>query len=229
MSEFDGYAESYNQVLEQSVAMSGEEASYFADYKARFIAERVVSGPNAKILDFGCGIGNVSVALRKLLPLATLHGYDPSAVSIERASNENGNCAEFFADHQGLASDYDVILMAGVMHHIAPEQRSDNLKTTVDMLAPGGKLVIVEHNPFNPLIRKVVDACPYDKDAVLLAASETVSLLTSAGLNSLRRDYIVFFPRIFSFARFLERHLGWCPLGAQYVVIGRKKDEHIAS
>ena len=90
------------------------------------------------------------------------------------------------------------------------------------MITPGGKLVVVEHNPFNPLTRKVVDACPYDKDAVLLQASETASLFGSAGLHSLRRDYIVFFPRILSFARFLERHLRWCPLGAQYVVIGRK-------
>ena len=223
MAEFDGYADSYNQVLEQSVAMSGEEASYFADYKARFIVERLAHRADVKILDFGCGIGNVSVALRRALPQATLHGYDPSTVSIERAGNENGDSVEFFTNPEKLDSDYDIIVMAGVMHYIAPEQRRDIVKSVVGRLAASGRLAVFEHNPLNPLTRRVVDSCPYDKDAVLLRAPETVSLLTSTGLNSPQLDYMVFFPRVFSFARFLERRLRWCPLGAQYVVIGQKE------
>lgn len=223
MAEFDGYADTYNQVLEKSVAISGERAAYFADYKARFIAERVASGPDPKILDFGCGIGNVSVALRKFIPKATLHGYDPSAASIERANGENGDSADFYADPAALDGDYDIVLMAGVMHHIAPGRRSEVLQTIAGKLTSGGRLAVFEHNPLNPLTRKAVDACPYDEDAVLLAASETAALLAAAGLHSLRRDYIVFFPRVLGFARFLERRLGWCPLGAQYVIVGRKQ------
>lgn len=222
MAEFDSFAENYNQGVEESIAMSGEAASYFADYKARIIAQQVASKTNIRILDFGCGIGNVTAALRRFLPQATLHGYDPSSASIERACAEPGLNAFFTADMGTLDGAYDVILMAGVMHHIAPAQRDGVLKSIVARLAPQGQLVIFEHNPFNPLTRRVVDACPYDNDAILLSASETLSRLTAAGLNSLRRDYIVFFPRILRFARFLERHLGWCLLGAQYVVIGRK-------
>ena len=222
MAEFDDYAENYNQILEQGIALSGEESSYFADFKARFIAHRVAPRSDAKILDFGCGIGNVTAALRRFMPRATLHGYDPSSVSIERAGGENGSEANFFVDPNALDDDYDVVLMAGVMHHIRPEQRDQVLKSAIDRLSPDGKLAIFEHNPLNPLTRKVVDACTLDENAILLRASETVALLQSAGLNSLSRDYIVFFPRIFGFARFLERHLGWCPLGAQYVVVGCK-------
>ena len=36
------------------------------------------------------------------------------------------------------------------------------------MLSEKGNIFITEHNPYNPVTRKIVSECAYDKDAILL-------------------------------------------------------------
>ena len=36
------------------------------------------------------------------------------------------------------------------------------------MLKNDGQLIIFEHNPLNPITRKIVKECEYDEDAILL-------------------------------------------------------------
>ena len=100
---------------------------------------------------------------------------------------------------------------------------SSTLAEACSRLRPGGSLVVFEHNPLNPLTRRTVDTCPFDKNAILLPATETRKLIAARGLILVKRDYIVFFPRAFSALRPLEAALGWCPLGAQYAVIGTRE------
>jgi hypothetical protein len=92
----------------------------------------------------------------------------------------------------------------------------------VNRLRTDGRVLIFEHNPFNPVTRWVVNQCQFDRDAVLLKPKEAIAHLRAAGLRFVRRDYIVFFPRPLSLCRPLERYLLWCPLGAQYVITGSK-------
>ena len=222
MAEFDGYAEDYDRLLKESVAASGEEPAYFADYKARYIAEKVAQHPKIKILDFGCGSGNVASALARRLPEATVHGYDPSRASLERIDAGLRARGCFTADTDSLDDDYDVALMAGVLHHVTPEERAGTLAQVAARLGAGGRLAVFEHNPANPLTRRAVDSCPFDKNAALLPAAETV-VLVAEEMIFLRRAYIVFFPRLLRMARPLESWLEWCPMGAQYVVVGQRK------
>ena len=223
MAEFDDYADDYNRLLERGVALSGEGAGYFADYKARYLAERVAEKETVKILDYGCGVGNVSQALGRFMGEAVVHGYDPSPESLRQIPEDLVRRGRFSDDLNALDEDYDIILMAGVLHHIDPPGRAGTLSAATARLAPGGSLVVFEHNPSNPLTRRVVDACPFDANAILLPVPEAERLLRTAHLISLRKDYIVFFPRALSILRPLERYLGWCLLGAQYAMIGRKK------
>ena len=223
MVKFDTYANEYTRLLDASVAASGEDAAYFADYKARYLAERVAIRPNSKILDFGCGVGNVVAALARRLPGALIHGFDPSEKSLEQIDRKLKEQGRFTTDPDALDRDYDVVQIANVLHHVRPERRIEFLAQAVERLAPSGRLAVFEHNPANPFTRHVVDNCPLDKDAALLPAAETMALLTAVGLISVRRVYIVFFPRALRMARLLESRLGWCPLGAQYVVVGEKK------
>lgn len=41
MSEFDQFSETYQELLDQSVGLTGERGDYFATYKARFVAAQV--------------------------------------------------------------------------------------------------------------------------------------------------------------------------------------------
>lgn len=63
--------------------MSGEAPEYFARYKLG-VLRRVLGEDFARpLLDFGCGIGNVTKHLVEAFPL--VHGYDPSSASVKVA------------------------------------------------------------------------------------------------------------------------------------------------
>jgi 16S rRNA G1207 methylase RsmC len=62
--EFDQFAGNYERVLDKSVAISGEDLSYFAQYLARILGASFAG----RVLDFGCGIGLLSAFLKKYVP-----------------------------------------------------------------------------------------------------------------------------------------------------------------
>jgi 2-polyprenyl-3-methyl-5-hydroxy-6-metoxy-1,4-benzoquinol methylase len=220
--QFDQFAGDYKRVLDQSIAVSGEDSSYFAEYKARYLARILGRDFSGKTLDFGCGVGLLSHFLKKHLPKTRLDGFDVSRESIARIDHSLSGQGVFTSDEDQLAHDYDLIVVANVMHHVEAEQRKQTITELAGRLANNGKLAIIEHNPANPLTRRTVDRCPFDEDAILLPSSEAQSLLQAANLKLLRRDYIVFMPRPLARLRPLEPWLSWLPLGAQYAVLGEK-------
>lgn len=128
----------------------------------------------------------------------------------------------FTSELRNLDDDYDVIVVANVLHHMP---RSDRLATAIELanrLKVGGKLIVFEHNPLNPIARWVVSHCPFDREAVLLFPGEVMEYLHQAGICIVGRSYITFFPRLLGFCRPIERLLTWCPLGAQYRISGQK-------
>ena len=76
--QFDEFAGNYKEVLDRNVAVSGEDSTYFAEYKARYLVRALPRDFRGTVLDFGCGIGMLSGFLRKHLPASRLDGYDPS-------------------------------------------------------------------------------------------------------------------------------------------------------
>ena len=79
-----------------------------------------------------------------------------------------------------------------------------------------------EHNPYNPVTRRIVSNCPYDEDAVLLKPSELRTLLSGAGLSVQRQAYCLFVPPRFGRLAACEAALGWLPLGGQYWIEARR-------
>jgi hypothetical protein len=82
-----------------------------------------------------------------------------------------------------------------------------------------GLTVVFEHNPLNPLTRRVVRDCAFDEGVELLGRRELERLYRAAGLAVVEAEYLLFFPWR---ADALERRLTWLPFGAQYVVAGRR-------
>ncbi|MGV3720844.1 MAG: class I SAM-dependent methyltransferase [Actinomycetota bacterium] len=217
---FDEYAHEYRQLLDKSVRLTGEGADYFADYKVGVLQRMGQPEPGSRVLDFGCGIGMLTGRLATAWPGCRIEGYDVSAESIRRAANASSGL-DNVAFHTNLDDDtegYDLIVSANVFHHIEPPDRQAAARWIADRLKPGGRCVIFEHNPLNPLTRYSVKICPFDKGVVLLPRLETKSLLQSAGLTISRSNYIVFFPAFLRSLRGAEPYLGGCPLGAQYFV-----------
>ncbi len=219
---FDQFAGDYKQILDETLAISGEDSAYFAEYKARYLARILSRDFSGKVLDFGCGIGLLSGFLKQHLPKSRIDGFDVSRESLDRVHSALVEQGLFTSNSDLLAGDYDLIVLANVMHHIVVAQRQMVIEDIAGHLAPHGKLAIFEHNPANPVTRRVVDRCPFDKHVTLLAPSETSQYLRKARLRLVRTDYIVFMPRLLSCLRPLERCLAWLPLGAQYALSGEK-------
>ena len=226
--EFDLYASSYDAMHRNSIRASGEEPDYFAAYKAAYIARALEQRRHAEldVLDFGCGIGNLTPHITRELPCAKVCGVDPSTASVDMARAAYPGIARFDPINGWVIphadSMFDVVVAACVFHHIAPADRSVWMQEIRRVLRPGGRLFVFEHNPINPLTRKAVRECPFDADAVLLRSAELRGLVHEAGLVDPAVDFIVFFPKPLAALRFLEPSLSWLPLGAQYVVVARK-------
>jgi SAM-dependent methyltransferase len=219
-SEFDRYAQSYDALHAASISASGESTEYFAIYKRKVLERLLGKGFDRAVLDFGCGIGNLTSILGGSFP--TVHGYDPSSASADIAKTRAPK-STFFDNPEELPKDfYGAVVLANVLHHVPPANRPGLLNTIYEVLGPGGRLVIFEHNPYNPLTRRAVAACPFDDGVELLHPGEAKRLLKKARLSAVELDFIVFFPKALSVMRPLEPRLAWVPLGAQFCAWGFK-------
>src|SRR5690606_14925929 len=111
---------------------------------------------------------------------------------------------------------------ATVLHHVEPKLRHALMQRLGRLLNPGGRICIFEHNPYNPITRRMVSTCPFDEDAILLPMRESIDLITkSAELDLETKGYTLFLPPRLSAFSPLEGLLRWFPLGGQYFVQGR--------
>jgi len=216
MAEFDQFASNYKAVLDRSIELGGESSEYFTEYKAAYIDRLLGRGERRKILDFGCGVGALSSSLARIRPADEIHGYDVSSESLDQVEPAVRAHGVFTSTLDELHRDYDLIVVSNVMHHIPVAERRATIGDLADRLRPQGRLLVSEHNPLNPLTRWVVAHCEFDDDAVLLWPGEVKLYIEAAALRDPRRDYILFFPHLFSALRRFEPLLAWCPAGAQY-------------
>ena len=225
---FDDCASEYNATIQRAIGASGESVEFFAELRARLIVGEMDSAnEELSMLDFGCGIGNMTRAVAKRFPRATLVGTDLSDQSLAKArelTTEPGRIRYSATLPDQISFDdstFDVAFTSGVFHHIEPTERLHWAKELRRVLKPGGHFFLFEHNPLNPLTVRVVRSIPFDRGVVLLRASYTVRLLQDAGFGASHPRYYFFFPRFLRALRPFERLLSRVPVGAQYFVVGR--------
>ena len=220
--DFDHYTENYNRLLKEGTSFFSSNEEYFARYKVDLMRKQIDS-PVSRILEYGCGIGRNISFLQQAFPGATVVGSDVSRASLEVAQRDNVG-VEFFLEDENVGQTdlYDLIFVAGVFHHISVAQRVAVAKTLFNRLSPAGVLFVFEHNPYNPVTRRIVNNCPYDEDAVLLNPSELKRILSEAALLVEYKAYCLFVPPSLSALAWIESRLGWLPLGGQYWVQARR-------
>ena len=209
------------------VGASGESPDFFVRYKVlalQRLGVQLGAGGAATILDFGGGVGQSSPHLRAVFPAARVVCADVSMRSLRIGRQQFREHADFVRfDGRVLPiadASVSIVFAACVFHHIPGEVHAHLFAEIARVLDADGALVIFEHNPLNPLTRRVVDQCPFDADATLLRASRLRRLLDQHGFAT-RLDYHLFFPRFARGLRPLEPHLSWLPAGAQYSIVAR--------
>jgi SAM-dependent methyltransferase len=220
-AEFDEFAHSYKTLASQNTKFFDANYDYFSRVRAEIV--RRFSGPNIRtILDFGCGVGLSISALRDVFSSSEVLGCDPSQDSLEIARKREPECEFLAPEAIPAAPRFDIVMAVCVFHHIALANRDTTLRYCYERLNRGGRLFLFEHNPYNPLTRHLVSTCPFDKDAILLTKTETVTRLRRAGFDIAATGYFLFFPGFLGFIRPLEKSIAWLPLGGQYFVAGTR-------
>jgi ubiquinone/menaquinone biosynthesis C-methylase UbiE len=231
-AEFDEHAKGYDGGIDNSVKRMMGDADSFIAVKARWLMrhEPGLRTGSLRLLDYGCGAGDLMRVLAGMGARAMFTGCDisagmlaeagrrwPTAFGPEPELKPQEGARTPFADGQ-----FDVAVISAVLHHVPLAERPAVYAELGRVLRPGGRLYVFEHNPRNPLVRYVIARTPIDANAILLDASEVRQGLRVAGRYDLATDYLMFMPPGMVFLNGVDRALAWLPLGAQYAVMARK-------
>lgn len=225
--EFDAYKTSYRDTVNASLSFTGLDVDFFtrvkADYLRDLLAAHFPDPGGIDLLDVGCGVGNYH---RLLQPhVGTLTGVDVSSECVLQAASENPGIRYDSYDGARLPygdASFDAAFTICVMHHVPPGNWPGFVAEVLRVLRPGGLFAVFEHNPLNPLTMRVVNRCPFDRDAVLLRSGQTSELLKGAGFADVAARFILTVPAANALLRRLDLVLGRLPFGAQYFVTGTK-------
>jgi SAM-dependent methyltransferase len=225
-AEFDRYANNYDQLLRDSArdrfAQNGE---FYHTRKwiliADFFRRHSISCGKLSWLDVGCGKAELLRYGRG--QFGRVVGCDPSAEMVRDAGGtevylQNAPDVLPFPD-----ASFDFATAVCVYHHVDEAARIPLTWEIRRVLRPNGIFCMIEHNPFNPVTRFIVNRCPVDVDAHLLTAGRAKRYMAKAGLQHVEQQYFLYLPQKY-FERIggVEWALRRLPLGGQCAVFARK-------
>ncbi|HTF35304.1 MAG TPA: class I SAM-dependent methyltransferase [Myxococcota bacterium] len=226
---FDSHAGDYESQLREGLRLSGESKEFYARGRLTHLRERwqAMARPEpTRIIDYGCGVGDVTALIAEMFSGAEVLGLDPSPRCIERARSEYTAPRISFATLEGfgstIAGTADLIHMNGVVHHVPSNQRPQLFAAVAALVAPEGMAAVFENNPWNPGTRMVMARIPFDRGTRSVGPQEIRRRLRSASLKPIETGYLFYFPRPLRFFRPLEPLLLRVPLGAQYSVLASR-------
>jgi SAM-dependent methyltransferase len=116
-------------------------------FKARrlFIEDIVRPKSGDKILDIGCGPGNIL----EFLPDVDYYGFDSDANYIESAKRNYGKRGTFICSEaqEFIVSNpntFDIVIASGVIHHLNDDEAKTLFQIATQALKPSGRLVTLD-------------------------------------------------------------------------------------
>ena len=107
--------------------------------------------PGQRVLEIGCGTGNLAILLKRLHPGAEVVGLDPDPKALARASRKAGREALPIQLDRGFAEElpypdasFDRVLSAFMFHHLGPDEKENALREVRRVLRPGGSLHLLD-------------------------------------------------------------------------------------
>ena len=107
--------------------------------------------PDQRILEIGCGTGNLAILIKRLHPGAEVVGIDPDPKALARAQRKarrktlNVRLDRGFAEELPYSdASFDRVVSALMFHHLGPEEKEKTLEEARRVLKPGGSLHLVD-------------------------------------------------------------------------------------
>lgn len=112
--------------------------------QSTFVNEYVRPQPGDRILDIGCGPGNIL----DHLPVADYFGFDFNPSYIESANRLYGHRGKFFCQRVSEAQvfleqpeSFDIVIAVGILHHLDDAEAEQLFEIANRALRKGGRLV----------------------------------------------------------------------------------------
>ncbi|GAA4926854.1 ubiquinone/menaquinone biosynthesis C-methylase UbiE [Actinomycetospora succinea] len=114
----------------------------------RRLVEQADPPRDGRVLEIGCGTGNVLAAVARRHPDVELIGLDPDPAALARARTKLGDGVRLeqgFADDLPLPDGHvDRVLSSLMLHHLPADQQARALREARRVLRPGGTVHIVD-------------------------------------------------------------------------------------
>jgi ubiquinone/menaquinone biosynthesis C-methylase UbiE len=115
----------------------------------RLVAQAELA-PGLRVLEIGCGTGNVTTRVKRAEPGADVIGTDPDPLALARAQRKAQGLAGIrferaYAQELPFADgEFDRALSSMMLHHLAEDVKAGALAEVHRVLRPGGTLHIVD-------------------------------------------------------------------------------------
>jgi SAM-dependent methyltransferase len=225
MESFDQYARDYERLLDDPLRQKfAGTTDFFIHQKCRALIRHLrrhhVGPGRPRLLDAGCGQGT---AMAFLAGDARVVGTDVSFAMVREAAGRGRVAVQEPFDLPFPDGSFDAAFAFCVYHHIDDADQVKHLRELTRVVLPGGRVCVFEHNPLNPVTRRIFDRAPVDRGCHMIPPRRLRAIFRESGLTDMKTGYLLFVPEALAPAfGFLERALGWLPLGGQYFVSGRK-------
>jgi ubiquinone/menaquinone biosynthesis C-methylase UbiE len=104
-----------------------------------------------KVLEIGCGTGNLTLLAKRLNPDAHFVGLDPDPKALARARRKARRSGSTLKFEQGFSeqlpypdASIDRVLSAFMLHHVQPDAKLLTIQQAFRVLRPGGSLHLVD-------------------------------------------------------------------------------------
>lgn len=117
----------------------------------RKLAEEAELASADRVLEIGCGTGNLALMVKRMRPQLEVVGLDPDPKALARAGRKARQARVGLKLDRGFADElpypdgsFDRVLSSLMFHHLEAELRAPSLRQVLRVLRPGGSLHLMD-------------------------------------------------------------------------------------